>query len=177
MTPDAVLLATFIFALRIVNSALGTVRVIVTVHQHRWLSSVLSFVEALIFAVVIANVVNDLSNFLNLLAYCGGFALGNYIGMVIESRYITSYVTATIIVQDKGHDIAAALRQHGYGVTETLGEGRDGTVSLLRSVLYQRDVPDMLKIVRQVHPEAFVSVEEARAIHKGWIRAARGNHR
>jgi uncharacterized protein YebE (UPF0316 family) len=177
MTLDAIFLAAFIFVLRIVNSALGTVRVIVTVHQHRWLSSALSFIEALIFAFVIANVVNDLSNFLNLMAYCGGFALGNYIGMVIESRYITSYMTATIIVHDKGHDIAATLRQHGYGVTETLGEGRDGTVTMLRSVLLQRDVPDMLTVVRQVHPEAFVSVEEARAIHKGWIRAARGNHR
>jgi uncharacterized protein YebE (UPF0316 family) len=177
MTPDALLLAVFIFALRIVNSALGTVRVIVTVHQHRWLASALSFIEALVFAIVIANVVKDLTNFLNLMAYCGGFALGNYIGMVIESRYITSYMTTTIIVHDKGHDIAAALRQHGYGVTETLGEGRDGTVTVLRSVLAQRDVADMLKVVRQVHPEAFVSVEEARAIHKGWIRAARGNHR
>jgi uncharacterized protein YebE (UPF0316 family) len=177
MTPDALLLAALILILRIVNSALGTVRVIVTVHQHRWLASALSFVEALVFAIVIANVVKDLSNFLNLLAYCGGFALGNYLGMVIESRYITSYMTATIIVQDKGHEIAAALRQHGYGVTETLGEGRDGMVTMLRIVLFQRDVPDMLKVVRQVHPEAFVSVEEARAIHKGWIRAARGNHR
>jgi uncharacterized protein YebE (UPF0316 family) len=177
MTSDAILLALFILVLRIVNSALGTVRVIVTVHQHRWLASGVAFIESLIFAVVFANVVNDLSNFLNLMAYCGGFALGNYLGMVIESRYITSYMIATIIVPDKGHDIALALREHGYGVTETLGEGRDGTVTMLRCVLLQRDVPDLLKIVRQVHPEAFVSVEEARSIHRGWIRAARGNHR
>jgi hypothetical protein len=43
--------------------------------------------------------------------------------------------------------------------------------------LLQRDVPDMLKVVWDVHPNAFVSVEQARAIHRGWIRAARGNHR
>jgi len=177
MTTDVLLLAAFIFVLRIVNSALGTVRVIVTVHQHRLLASVISFIEALIFAIVISNVVNDLSNFLNLMAYCGGFALGNYLGMMIEARYITSYMTATIITRNRGHDIAAALRENGYGVTETLGEGRDGTVTMLRSVLLQRDVPRMLKVVRQVHPDAFVSVEEARAIHKGWVRAARGNHR
>jgi uncharacterized protein YebE (UPF0316 family) len=177
MTTDALLLAAFIFVLRIVNSALGTVRVIVTVHHQRLIASVLSFIEALIFAVVIANVVNDLSNFLNLMAYCGGFALGNYLGMMIEARYITSYMTATIITQSRGHDVAAALREQGYGVTETLGEGRDGTVTMLRSVLLQRDVPQLLKVVRQVHPDAFVSVEEARAIHKGWVRAARGNHR
>src|SRR5262245_12390356 len=105
MTSDALLLAFFIFVLRIVNSALGTVRVIVTVHQHRWLASLVAFVESLIFAVVFANVVNDLTNFLNLMAYCGGFALGNYLGMLIEQRYITSYMTATIIVHEKGREI------------------------------------------------------------------------
>ena len=177
MTPDALLLAFLIFGLRIINSTLGTVRVIVTVHQHRWLASAVAFVESLIFAVVFANVVNDLSNFLNLMAYCGGFALGNYLGMIIEQRYITSYMTATIIVHEKGREIAWALRDSGYGVTETLGEGRDSTVTMLRSVLAQRDVPEMLSVVREIHPEAFVSVEEARAIHKGWVRAARGNHR
>jgi uncharacterized protein YebE (UPF0316 family) len=177
MPTDPLLLAILIFVLRIINSALGTIRVIVTIHQHRWLSSALACIEALVFAIVIANVVQDLSNFANLMAYCGGFAVGNYLGMVIESRYITSYMTATVIVQDKGHEIAMALREHGYGVTETLGEGRDGMVTMLRSVLLQRDVPNLLRVVRQVQPDAFISVEEARAIHKGWVRAARGNHR
>jgi uncharacterized protein YebE (UPF0316 family) len=177
MTSDTILLAALIFALRVVNSALGTVRVIVTVHQHRWLSSGVAFIESLIFAMVFSRVVNDLTNFANLMAYCGGFALGNYLGMMIEQRYITTYMTATIIVQEKGREIAMALREHGYGVTETQGEGRDGTVTLLRSVLLQRDIPHLMKIVREVFPDAFVSVEEARAIHKGWVRAARGNHR
>jgi uncharacterized protein YebE (UPF0316 family) len=177
MTADAILLALVILVLRIVNSALGTVRVIVTVHQQRWLSSSLAFIEALVFAFVIANVVNDLSNFLNLLAYCGGFSIGNYLGMVLENRFITSYMTATVIVQEKGHEIATALRERGYGVTETTGEGRDGAVIMLRSVILQRDVPDMLEVVRGVYPQAFVSIEPARTIQKGWIRAARGNHR
>jgi len=128
-------------------------------------------------AIVFSRIVNDLTNFANLMAYCGGFALGNYLGMVIEQRYITSYMTVTVIVQEKGHEIALALRDHGYGVTETPGEGRDGTVTMLRSVILQRDIPDLLKVVRDVYPDAFVSVEEARAIHKGWVRAARGNHR
>ncbi len=177
MTVEAILLAVIILVLRIINSALGTLRVIVTIHQYRWLSSILAFIEALVFAIVIANVVKDLSNFLNLMAYCGGFSLGNYLGMVIEQRYITSYMTATVIAQEKGHEIALALRDHGYGVTETVGEGRDGTVTMLRSVILQRDIPNLLKVVRQVYPDAFVSVEEARTIHKGWVRAARGNHR
>jgi uncharacterized protein YebE (UPF0316 family) len=177
VTLDGILLAVAIFALRVLNNAMGTVRIVVITRQQRWLAAVMAFFEALIFAVVIANVVNDLSNILNLVAYCGGFAVGSYVGMAIEARFITSYMTATIISAGKGHEIALALRNGGFGVTETLGEGRDGVVTMLRCVCIRREVGDLMNIVRAVEPEAFVSVEEARAIQHGWVRNARGQRR
>lgn len=177
ITLDGILLALGIFALRVLNNAMGTVRIVIITRQQRFLAAVLAFIEALIFAVVIANVVKDLSNILNLMAYCGGFAVGSYVGMAIEARFITSYVTATVISGTKGHEIALALREAGFGVTETFGEGRDGTVTLLRCVLIRREVGDMMNAVREVEPEAFISVEEARAIQHGWVRNAHGQRR
>ncbi|MBZ0275925.1 MAG: DUF5698 domain-containing protein [Anaerolineae bacterium] len=177
ITLDGILLALMIFVLRVLNNAMGTVRIVIITRQQRLLAAVLAFIEALIFAVVIANVVKDLSNILNLTAYCGGFAVGSYVGMAIEARFITSYVTATVISPARGHDIAVALREKGFGVTETLGEGRDGTVTMLRSVFSRREVPELLTIVRDIQPDAFISVEEARAIQQGWVRNAREHRR
>lgn len=172
-TAEIVAFAALIFVLRVVNTAVGTVRLVVVTRQQRWLASALAFLEALIFAVVMANVVNDLTNILNLLAYCGGFAAGSWVGMAIETRFITSYMTVNVVTATRGHEIALALREHGYGVTETLGEGRDGTVAMLRSVVINRDVPKVLDIIRGVQSDVFVAVEEARAVHRGWIRASR----
>ncbi|MCB9451306.1 MAG: DUF2179 domain-containing protein [Anaerolineaceae bacterium] len=177
VTLDGVLLALTIFGLRVLNNALGTVRIVIITRQQRLLAATLAFIEALIFAVVIANVVKDLSNILNLLAYCGGFAVGGYVGMGIEARFITSYVTATVISAAQGHEIALALREAGFGVTETLGEGRDGAVTLLRCVFNRREVGDLMAIVRKIEPDAFISVEEARAIQHGWVRNAREQRR
>lgn len=178
MTLEGLAFALFLFALRILNNAIGTVRVILITRDQRFLASVLAFMEALIFAVVFANVVSDLTNIANLLAYCLGFSIGGYVGMAIESRFITSYVTVNIITHERGHHVATALRERGFGVTETVGEGRDGMVLILRSVISRRDVPDVLATVREVQPEAFVSVEEARTIQHGWVRQnARSNHR
>jgi len=170
---DAILLAAVIFALRVFNNALGTLRVVLITRDMRFWAAVLAFIEALTFAVVISSVVKDLNNFLNLMTYCLGFSVGGYVGMAIEARFITSYVTANVTTKEKGHEIAAALRERGYGVTETLGIGRDGEVQVLRSVVTRRDVPDVLDTVREIHAEAFVSVEEARTIEHGWVR--RGN--
>lgn len=167
---DGILLALTIFALRVINSAIATMRVVVVTRDMRLLASAMAFVEALIFAVVLANVVTDLGNMLNLVAYCTGFAVGSYVGMAIEARFITSYVTASIIADHDGHGIAVALRDQGYGVTEMRGAGRAGEVMMLSSVLRRRDVPDLLRTIYGINPKAFVTLEEARTVQHGWLR-------
>lgn len=164
-----------IFVLRVLNYAISTVRMVAITRQQRLLSACLAFLEALIFAVTIAGIVNDLTNFYNLVAYCLGAAVGGYVGMWLEARFITSYMTVNVIAGDHGHEMAVALREKGYGVTETLGEGRNGKVTMLRSVVVNRDVPSVLKTVRQVDQNAFIAVEEAKAIQRGWMRT--GMHR
>ena len=173
MTTEAITFALILFGLRVLNNAIGTIRLIVMNRQQRGLAAVMAFFEAGLFAYTVANVVTDLTNVLNLFAYCGGFAVGNWLGMALESRFITSYMTVNVITPARGHEIALALREHGFGVTETVGEGRDGKVTMLRSVVTHRDVPRLLDLVRTTHPEAFVAVEEARTVQRGWMRAVR----
>ncbi len=175
LSPDAILFAILLILLRILNTGIGTVRLILVTRQQKVLASLLAIIEALLFALSIGSVANDLNNVLNLAAYCGGFAIGNYIGMIIERRFITSYMTVNIITPQRGHDIALALRQHGYGVTETLGEGHQGAVTMLRSVVLNRDVPKVLSIVGEMQEDAFVAVEEARSVYRGWLRSVRNS--
>ncbi|MBN8637735.1 MAG: DUF2179 domain-containing protein [Anaerolineae bacterium] len=175
LSPDAILFAILLILLRILNTGIGTVRLILVTRQQKVLASLLAIVEALLFALSIGSVANDLNNVLNLAAYCGGFAIGNYIGMIIERRFITSYMTVNIITPQRGHEIALALRQHGYGVTETLGEGHQGAVTMLRSVVLNRDVPKVLQVVGEMQEDAFVAVEEARSVYRGWLRSVRNS--
>ncbi len=175
LSTDALLLAGLIFFLRILNTGIGTVRLVIITRQQRLLAAFLAFFEALLFAITISSVATDLNNIMNLLAYCAGFSVGNYIGMVIERRFITSFMTVNVVCAAHGHEIALALREHGYGVTETVGEGKDGAVTMLRSVVVNREVPKMLDVIRSTHDDAFVAVEEARAVHRGWVRAARNS--
>lgn len=170
---DALLLAALIFFLRILNTGIGTVRLVVVTRQQRLLAAFLAFFEALLFAITISSVATDLNNIMNLLAYCLGFSVGNYVGMIIERRFIKSFMTVNVIASERGHEIALALREEGFGVTETIGEGKNGAVTMLRSVVINREVPKMIDLIRSTHADAFIAVEEARAVHRGWVRAAR----
>lgn len=169
MTPEAVLLPLLIFLLRVLNNGMGTIRLIVMTYGKRRLVFLLAFLESLVFAFTISQVATNMSNIPNLVAYCGGFAVGGYVGMWLEDRFITAYMTLTIIAAQKCHEIAVALRLQGYAVTETTGEGIDGKVIMLRIVVSRRQVADVSDLAQTINPKAFITVEEARAVHRGWM--------
>lgn len=175
MILEAVLLAIVIFLLRVLNYAIGTIRLVAIARGRRILAASLAFLEALIFAVVIANVVNDLENFVNLMSYCLGAAIGSYVGMVLDTRLITGYVKATIISQHQGHEIAVKLRERGFGVTESTGMGYEGQVTMLTVVINRKDAPSVLDTARKTDPNTFISMEEAQTVERGYIPAPHRN--
>ncbi len=170
LTPEAILIAVLIFALRVVNSAVGTVRLIVMARQKRGLTALLGILEALTFAITIGSVATDLSNVLNLTAYCLGFAAGGWVGMAIEARFIVSFVIVHIITRAQRGLVAAALRDGGFGVTEIDAQGLEGQVAMLHVVTQRRDIVQVRSIAETADPAAFISVEEARTVARGWLR-------
>jgi len=174
LTLEGPLLALAILVLRIINYAVGTLRLVAIGRGLKLLAATLAAFEALIFAIVIAGVVQDLENILNLTAYCLGAALGSWVGMALEARLVKSYVIANIFSADKGRTLAEKLREAGYGVTEIIGEGRDGIVVTLRSVINKREMTRFTRLVNDVNPNAFIAVEEARGVRHGWLGTGRG---
>lgn len=168
-TPEMLALAGGIFLLRVINYSISTLRMVAITRGKRALSASMAFVEAFLFAVVMASVVTDLDNVANLLAYCLGAAVGSYLGMILERRFITSYSSVNVITRHHAEAITSALRENGYGVTETIGQGRDGEVSIIHSSASNRDVPHMLRVIRAVHPDAFVEIGQASTLQRGWL--------
>lgn len=169
LTPAALGLATLLFVLRVVNYSISTIRLVFIARSQRALAAALAFLEALIFAVTMASVVTDLSNLSNLLAYCLGAAVGSYVGMLLEARFVTSYRVVNVVAKERGKIIAEELRNAGYGVTLTHGEGRDGTVTMLRSIINNKDTSNVMEIVQRINPDAFVQMEQAQSIRRGWL--------
>ena len=170
---EVILWAFLIFFLRVAAIALGTVRVLFVVRGERLLSSTMGFFQTLLFVVAIGKVVQDLTNIPNVLAYCLGFAVGTWVGMAIEGRLALGYVLVRIVSLQKGRGIAQVLREKGYGVTEMLGEGRAGRVGIVDVVAKRKDVPLITSVGREIDGEAFITVQEAREVYRGYIPRAR----
>jgi uncharacterized protein YebE (UPF0316 family) len=172
LTLDAQILlgALAIFGLRIFGVAISTVRMLIMVQGRRLWTVALGFLESLVFAVAIGSVVTQLDNLWNMLAYCGGFAIGTYIGMMLETRLITNFLTVNIVSAHEAHRIAEVVREAGFGATEGWGQGAEGLVGSVRVVVQRRDVRLVVDVVSRVDPGAFITLDETRAVSHGFIR-------
>lgn len=159
----------FIFLLRICDVSLGTLRVVLIVRNEKLLVATIGFFEVLIWIFAVGAVVQHLSSPWLLLGYAGGFAAGNLVGLMIEERLAIGISTVQTIVKEAGAELAIALRDQGFAVTEMDARGRHGHVLHLYSAIPRRRVPTYLATVEAQAPGAFVIVEEPRAVRRGWM--------
>jgi uncharacterized protein YebE (UPF0316 family) len=161
--------ALVIFFLRIIDVSCDTMRVIFAIRGKRAIAAALGFIQALVWIFAVGNAVKHLNSVLHVLGYAGGYAMGTYIGVSLEQAIAYGVATVRIVTKRAGIGIAAALREQGYGVTESQGVGRDGAVDVLNSVVQRRHLDDVLSLVTTMDGEAFVTVEEPRVLLGGSI--------
>lgn len=162
-----------IFALRIVDVSLATVRMLLSMRGQKRLVPVIGFFEVLLWITAVGTAVRFLDSPAHLLGYAGGFAAGTAVGLWIEEKMALGLAAVRVMSRFGGVEIAEALRESGFGVTEFGAQGRDGRMEVVYAVVRRRDLPRALAHVSTWDPDAFVTVEEPRAIHRGWMFSQR----
>ncbi len=165
------LYALIIFALRVGDMSLDTLRVLFVVRGKKGIAWVLGFFQSLLFVIAITSVLTQLDNPLNVIGYAAGFATGNVLGMLIEERLAVGHIQLTIMSATRGAAISDALRIAGFGVTEIAGRGKNGTVSVILTSVFRKDVDRLETIILETDPEAFVTREDVRPMRRGFWRA------
>ncbi len=158
-----------IFGLRIVDVSLATIRMLLVMRDARTVVPFIGFVEATIWVVAVGTAIQNLHSVWHLVGYSSGFGAGTLVGLWLEGKMAMGLATLRIISRDEGEDVANALRHEGFGVTEFAGYGREGKVEVLMSVVKRRQIRAVLDVVESVDHDAFISVEEPRAIRRGWM--------
>jgi uncharacterized protein YebE (UPF0316 family) len=173
MTWMILVTALLIFCLRLVDVSLGTVRLLMIGRGQRKIAPLLGFVEVTIWVIAISQVITNLDNIINILAYSGGFAAGTLVGMWIEDKLPLGHVGISIVSTTQGQEIARKLRQADYGVTELIGSGRSGVVNLITTIVPRKDVKDVLQLVNQTDPKSFIAVDDMKVVKRGYMHVAR----
>ncbi len=63
-----------------------------------------------------------------------------------------------------------ALRAAGHAATEFTAQGRDGTVTVVNAIVARKDVAKVQALIHTTDPAAFVTLDEARPLNRGYFR-------
>ena len=166
---NVILGAVLIFVVRVISITLATVRFLIMGRANKLAVFIIAVFEALTFALTFAVVAQDLTNIPFLASYSLGFATGTYVGILIEERIGQGFSSVTIISMTRSLPIVEAIREQGFGATRTAGEGVTGSVGMIYVVARRKDVPAVVRIANEIDPKAFITVEEARSVSRGFI--------
>jgi uncharacterized protein YebE (UPF0316 family) len=160
-------LTLLVFFSRILDVSLGTLRIIFIGKGKRLLAPLLGFIEVFIWIVIVSQLVQNVSNIVGYLTYAAGFAVGNYVGLVIENRLALGTLTVRATVSQNSDALIQDLKDSGYGVTSYHAEGSTGPVRVIHTVIKRRELGDVIDLIKENHPDGFYTVEEIRQVNEG----------
>lgn len=167
-----------IFAMRIIDVSIGTLRFMFMVRGRRLIASGMGFVEVLVWVIAVASAMEHLTSPYHLAGYAGGFAIGTFVGVSIERTLALGQVVLRVILPDgDGAGVATTLREAGYAVTEVDGRGRDGPVDIANVVVGRRYARRVAEMVEERAPRSFITIEEIRSTRRGWVDPVVGDGR
>lgn len=167
-----VLIYLAIFAAKLVEVSLSTVRNVLVNRGEKLRGAIIGFFEVLIWIVVVSNVLDSLTEDpLKAIIYCLAFACGNYVGVIIEGKLALGTACIQAVVSEAQKDeLSAALREKGFGVTIIQGQGMEQTVDVLMIYLKRKCVEEAIELIRQYGPTSMITVNDVRSLRNGFIR-------
>ena len=158
------LLVPAIFLARVIDVSLGTFRSIVVFRGYPATAAAIGFLEILIWIAAASQVLREINAWPLMLAYAGGFACGNYIGVLLEARIgigreslrIISHAEPGVLAKRLGDEVRSVL---------TLSGRLDGRPAEVHMVTVERKkMRQLLSKLRAADPDAEYTISDVKSL-------------
>ena len=161
-----IVLPLMIFFLRIIDVSMGTLRIIFVSKGYKKLAPLIGFFEILVWIFAVSRIMENLNNWVCYVAYAGGFATGNFAGMILEEQLAIGHELIRVITRKEAVELINALKDKGFGITSIKANGIHGEVAVLYIIINRKKIDEVLGIIKHHNPQALYTVEDIRSVHK-----------
>ncbi|HLR32421.1 MAG TPA: DUF5698 domain-containing protein [Fodinibius sp.] len=151
-----------IFIARIFDVSFGTLRVLFVSRGLKIRAGLFGFFEVLIWVLVIAQLIQHLNNWVNYVAYAGGFSVGTYIGITLENKLKVGTLLIRIITHQDASSLIENLKKAGVMITSVDAAGGIDSVKIIFSVIKRKMSKEVVEIIEHFDSEAFYSIEDVK---------------
>lgn len=151
-----------IFVARIFDVSFGTLRVLFVSRGLKIRAGLFGFFEVLIWVLVIAQLIQHLNNWVNYVAYAGGFSIGTYIGITLENKLKVGTVLIRIITHQNPSGLINNLKKAGVMITSVDAVGSIESVKIIFMIIKRKMYKEIVEIIEHFDSEAFYSIEDVK---------------
>jgi len=168
-----VLLPFLIFIARIGDVSIGTLRLIFISRGFKFYAPLLGFFEVIIWLLAIGQIMQHLDNFMCYIAYGLGFATGNFIGIILDEKLSLGTLLVRIVPKKDPTDLIKRLRAEKFGASLVDIEGMTGKMKMIFAIIKRKDLKEVMSIINEHNPNAFVTIEDVKTAQEGYFRMTR----
>lgn len=162
-----------IFAARIIDVSLGTIRTVFVVKGKTLEPFVIAFFEVLIWFIVAREALNTEGNMILIaISYAGGYATGTLIGSKLSRWLVKGVIGVQVVVKENSTKLIETLREKGYAVSVIeLKNDYDGkNKDMLYIGINNNKLKEVTKIIKEYDSSAFIVVNETKLVQNGLIK-------
>ncbi|TVP94220.1 MAG: DUF2179 domain-containing protein [Acholeplasmatales bacterium] len=158
-----------IFVVKLIEVSMAVVRIVLITKGEKLKGAVIGFFEVIIWVIVAATVITDITNDpFKVVVYALAFAIGNYVGSLIEKKMALGTVKVEAIVKKiHGKQLSGELRQMGFAVTAVDAYGRDDRKEVLFLHVPRRRVKETIHVIKSFQKDVVITVNDIRPIYGG----------
>lgn len=161
-----IIIPAFIFLARILDVSMGTIRIIFISRGMKYLAASIGFFEMLIWLFAISRIMFEITNVLNYIAYAGGFAIGTFVGMLIEEILAMGYLSVIITTSKDTAEMVGKLDLAGYKLTVIDTQGGTKDRKMIFAIIKRDKLRSVISIIKEVDANVFYAVENIQDMHE-----------
>lgn len=154
-----------IFFSKVLENAVGTLRLIVVSNGRKWLGAVLQLLISLIWifstSIVLININED---YFKIIVFALGCSVGSLVGSVMEEKLAMGSNLVFVITDKESKCMIKSLRKCGFAVTHFSGSGKYDEKEILIIMVKRKLRKKVFTIVKKCDEKAMIIIENAIAI-------------
>lgn len=157
------IIAVIILIAKTLELSLSAIKTVFISKREKLFAIIFGFIECAVWALIVSAVITSLtSNTMWLIAYCLGYSLGIYIGLLIEEKIALGIKQIEFVVDSYNLKIIEEyLKETNHGFYVTDGYSKHGGVFVVKTIVQRKDENKLLKGIGEIaHYHFFTSTSD-----------------
>lgn len=167
---DQLVVYAFIFFVKIIEVSMATLRIVLITKDERLIGAIIGFFEVMLWVILVATVLSNITEDpIKVVVYAFGFAIGNYVGSLIENRLaIGSTNIEAIVLKEHGKELSKHLREQGLAVTSVEAYGMNNKREILYLHVPRKQVKQTVQLIRSFQENVVITINDIKPVYGGY---------